>query len=149
MINIVEKITFDIKKSLKDKDTKRLRTLRFISAALKQHEVDTRESVSNDKALDILEKISKQHKDSIQQFEKANRLDLVDIEKSQLSILTEYMPQQLSSDEIKAIIDVEIKSQGASSIKDMGKVMAGLKGKIKGQADFSYVSKIIKDILSQ
>jgi uncharacterized protein YqeY len=134
----------DIKTAMKARETVRLNTLRLLSAALKQKEVDERVELDDAAVLVITEKLIKQRKDSISQFEKAGRQDLVEIETAELAILTTYLPAQMSEAEITAAIDAAIASTGATSGKDMGKVIGVLKPQLAGKADMGKVSGLVK-----
>ncbi len=134
----------DIKSAMKAKEAFRLATLRLLSAAMKQKEVDERVELDDAAVLAIIEKLIKQRKDSISQFEKAGRKDLVDAEKSELDILAAYLPAQMSDTEITAAIDAAIASTGAAGPKDMGKLMGMLKPQLAGKADMGKVSALVK-----
>lgn len=121
----------------------------MIQAAFKQKEIDDRIELTDEHMIVILDKMAKQHRDSISQFKDANRDDLVEIEEYELDIITTYLPEQLSDDEIKTLIDNAISKTGAESIKDMGKVMGLLKGELQGRADMGKVSGLIKAQLSK
>ena len=129
---------------MKAKDKPRLGVLRLITAAIKQREVDEQISLDDDQILAVLEKMVKQRKDSIAQYEKAGRDELAQQEASEISIIQDYLPEQLSDDEIDALIAEAISSTGAASMKDMGKVMGTLKPKLAGRADMGTVSAKIK-----
>jgi len=148
MADIKNKISDDVKAAMRSKDKKRLGALRLIQAAFKQKEVDERIELNDDQSIVILDKMAKQHRDSISQFKEANRNDLVEIEEFELNIIEEYLPAQLSEDEINAFIDNAISKSGAESIKDMGKVMGILKGELQGRADMGKVSALIKTRLN-
>lgn len=141
------RINDDVKTAMRSKDKERLATLRLITAAIKQKEVDERIELNDEQVISVLEKMIKQRKDSIEQFEKAGRTELADKEKAELAIIDEYMPAQLSEAEINAAIDAAIAETGASEMKEMGKVMAVLKPKLAGQADMSQVSALVKQKL--
>jgi uncharacterized protein YqeY len=134
----------DIKTAMKAKEAFRLATLRLLSAAMKQKEVDERVELDDAAVLAIIEKLIKQRKDSISQFEKAGRQDLVDAEKNELDILVAYLPAQMSDAEIAAAIDAAIASTGAAGPKDMGKLMGVLKPQLAGKADMGKVSALVK-----
>ncbi len=144
MAEIKSRINEDVKAAMRSKDKERLGALRLIQAAFKQKEVDERIELNDEQTLAILDKMAKQHRDSITQFEKANRNDLVEVEQKELDIIEEYLPAQLSEDEINTFIDDAISKTGADSIKDMGKVMGVLKGQLQGRADMGKVSGLIK-----
>ncbi|PJD94683.1 MAG: glutamyl-tRNA amidotransferase [Legionella sp.] len=147
-MNIKEQITNDIKDAMRAKDKNVLSTLRLITAAVKQIEVDERIDVDEDRMLVILDKMTKQRKESIAQYQKANRDDLVAQEQFELEIIAKYMPEPFSSEEINLLIQEAIKETGAEKMSDMGKVMALLKNKLQGRADMALVSSLIKAQLS-
>ncbi|MGD8484293.1 MAG: GatB/YqeY domain-containing protein [Thioalkalispiraceae bacterium] len=148
MADLKTRINDDVKTAMREKDKARLATLRLITAALKQKEVDERTELNDEQVVAILEKMLKQRKDSIEQFEKAGRDELAEQEKSEIAIIQLYMPEQLSDDEIEALIKEAITATGAESMKDMGKVMGTLKPKLAGRADMGAVSGKIKALLS-
>lgn len=141
-------ITEDMKDAMRAQDKERLATIRLILAALKQREVDERISLTDQDVLSILDKMQKQRRESITQFEAAKRQDLADKEVAEMKVIQHYLPAQLSDAEVIALIDAAIKESGASSIKDMGKVMGLIKPKVQGRADVAVVSNQIKDRLS-
>lgn len=143
-MTIKERLNNDIKDAMRAKNKELLNTLRLISAAVKQIEVDERIEVDEERMLVILDKMCKQRKESIVQFEKANRDDLVAQEQFELGIISKYLPEQLSADEIDALINEAITSTGAAKMADMGKVMGQLKVKLQGRADIAQVSALIK-----
>ncbi|MEJ2141264.1 MAG: GatB/YqeY domain-containing protein [Gammaproteobacteria bacterium] len=148
MADLKTRINDDVKTAMREKDKARLATLRLITAAIKQKEVDERTELNDEQVVTILEKMLKQRKDSIEQFEKAGRDELAAQEKSEIEIIQVYMPEQLSDDEIEVLIKEAIASTGAESMKDMGKVMGQLKSKLAGRADMGAVSGKIKALLS-
>ena len=133
---------------MRAKDAARLSTLRLATAAMKQKEVDERVELGDPEVLAILEKMIKQRRESIAQFEKAARQDLADKEKSEIAVLEAYLPQKLSDAEIQKEINSVISETGASGVKDMGKVMAALKARLAGRADIGAVSGLVKTRLS-
>jgi uncharacterized protein YqeY len=137
-----------MKTALRAKDTARLSTVRLILAAIKQREVDERRELADADVLAILEKMAKQRRDSIAQFEAGKRMDLVAIEQAELAILRSYQPQQLTDAELDALITAAIAATGASGAAGMGKVMAELKPKLAGRADMAAVSAKIKSRLA-
>jgi uncharacterized protein len=139
-----ERINEDIKTAMKAREQARLDALRLLSAALKQREVDERITLDDAGVVSVVEKMIKQRKDSIEQFEKAARQDLVDKEKFELALLQGYLPQQLSPAEIDAIIAEAVAATGARSPADMGKVMGIVKPKLAGRADMGKVSGLVK-----
>jgi uncharacterized protein YqeY len=144
MSDLSTRITDDVKAAMKAKDKPRLGVLRLITAAIKQREVDERITLDDDQVLAVLEKMIKQRKDSIAQFEKAGRDELAQQEAFEIGIIQDYLPEQLSDAEIDALIAEAISSSGAASMKDMGKVMGMLKPKLAGRADMGAVSGKIK-----
>ncbi|MEM8843695.1 MAG: GatB/YqeY domain-containing protein [Pseudomonadota bacterium] len=148
MPTLKEQITADMKSAMKDGNKERLTTIRLILAAVKQVEVDTRDQVDDQSMLVILDKMAKQRRESISQFEQAGRDDLVAKEKQELEIISEFLPKALSEGEITQLINDAMQQTSASSMKDMGKVMGILKPQLQGRADMGQVSKLIKDKLS-
>jgi len=148
MSSLSARINDDVKAAMKAKDKARLGVLRLITAAIEQREVDERITLNDEQVLAVLEKMIKQRKDSITQYEKAGRDELAQQEAFEIGIIQDYMPEQLSDDEIDALIAEAISSSGAESMKDMGKVMGLLKPKLAGRADMGKVSQIIKKQLS-
>ena len=144
MSDLSARINDDVKAAMKAKDKPRLGVLRLITAAIKQREVDEQISLDDNQVLTVLEKMVKQRKDSIVQYEKAGRDELAQQEASEISIIQEYLPEQLSDDEIVALIAEAISNSGAASMKDMGKVMGMLKPRLAGRADMGAVSAKIK-----
>ena len=144
MSDLSARINDDVKVAMKAKDKPRLGVLRLITAAIKQREVDERITLDDDQVLTVLEKMIKQRKDSIAQYEKAGRDELAQQEAFEIGIIQDYLPEQLSDAEIDALIAEAISSSGAASMKDMGKVMGMLKPKLAGRADMGAVSGKIK-----
>lgn len=147
-MTIKERLNNDVKDAMRAKDQSLLTTLRLITAAIKQIEVDERVEVDEERLLAILDKMTKQRKESISQFEKANRDDLVAKEQYELDIIAKYLPEALSAEEIEQIINQAISSSGAEKMSDMGKVMALVRGQVQGRADMAQVSALIKARLS-
>ena len=148
MSQLKQLITNDMKLAMKAKDKEALKAIRMILGAIKQKEIDERIELSDAQSISIIQKMVKQRKDSIAQFSDAGRTDLVDIEEAELLIINNYMPKQLSKDEIEAAVNKAISETGADSMKDMGKLMGVLKGQLDGKADMGDVSKLIKAKLS-
>ena len=142
------RINDDVKTAMRSKDKERLGTLRLLTAAIKQIEVDKRIELDDEQVVAVIEKMLKQRKDSIEQFEKAGRNELAEIEIKEVAILKEFMPEQMSDADVDALIDEAIASTGASEMKEMGKVMGILKPKLAGKADMGAVSGKIKAKLS-
>ncbi|ARB94130.1 GatB/YqeY domain-containing protein [Legionella longbeachae] len=143
-MTIKERLNNDIKEAMRAKEKELLTTLRLITAAVKQVEVDERIEVDDERMLVILDKMSKQRKESIAQYEKANRDDLVAQEQFELDVLKNYLPEPLSAVEIEKMINTAITETGATKMADMGKVMALLKPNLQGRADMAQVSALIK-----
>ena len=139
-----ERITEDMKSAMRAKDTLRLGTIRLLLAAMKQREVDERIELDDVAISGIIEKLIKQRRDSISQFQTAGRQDLVDGEQAELAILQAYLPEPLSPAEVDAAVSAAVAESGAASVKDMGKVMALLKARLAGRADMGQVSALIK-----
>ncbi len=138
------RIQDDVKTAMRAKDKARLGTLRMVTAALKQREVDERIELDDQATLEILTRLVKQRKDSIEQYTAANRDDLVAQEQMELELIETYLPQALSEQELAALLDEAIAATEASSMKDMGKVMAWLKPKVQGRADMGKLSGAVK-----
>jgi uncharacterized protein YqeY len=134
---------------MRAKDSGRLATIRLLTAAIKQKEVDERIDVSDEQVLAIIEKMNKQRKDSISQFEAGGRQDLADIEKAELAILSTYMPAAMSEAEVQAEVAAAVTAVGAAGPQDMGKVMGVLKPKLAGRADMTAVSAMVKAALTK
>ena len=137
-----------MKTAMRAKDSARLSTVRLLLAAMKQKEVDERVDLTDPDVVSIIEKMIKQRRESIAQFEKASRQDLADKEKAEIAVLSAYLPQKLSDTEVAAAIAAAVSESGASGIKDMGKVMALLKSRLAGRADMGQVSALVKSKLS-
>ncbi|WP_297809393.1 GatB/YqeY domain-containing protein [uncultured Methylophaga sp.] len=138
-----------VKDAMRAKEKERLNVLRQITAAIKQVEVDNRTDLSDDDIVAILTKMTKQRREALEQYEKAGRDDLADIEKAELVIIEEFLPAQLSDDEIAEAVQAAISEAGASSIKDMGAVMNVLRPKLQGRADMGAVSGQVKAALNK
>jgi len=142
-----QRIQEEMKAAMKAGEKRRLGTIRLLLAAIKQREVDERIELDETQILAVLDKMVKQRRDSIEQFEKAGRTELAEQEQFEIGVLQEYLPEALSDDEIAALIDQAITSTGASSIRDMGKLMGQLKPKLQGRADMGAVSALIMEKL--
>lgn len=147
------RITSSIKQAMRDKDSARLSTLRLINAAIKDRDIAVRgegvdEGVGDDEVLGILGKMVKQRKDTAKTYEEGGRLDLAERELSEIEIIEEFLPQKLSDKEVTKAIDAAVAETGASSIRDMGRVMGVLKSKYTGQMDFGAVGARVKDRLA-
>lgn len=148
-MSLKDKITEDMKNAMRAKETAKLGTIRLLTAAMKQKEVDERVELTDTLILAIIEKMIKQRKDSISQFEAGGRQDLADIEKAELAILFAYMPASLSDAEVQAEVAAAVAATGAAGPQDMGKVMAVLKPKLAGRADMTAVSSLVKAALTK
>jgi uncharacterized protein YqeY len=148
-MGLKDKITEDMKAAMRAKDASRLGTIRLLTAAIKQKEVDERIVTDDAQVQAIIEKMIKQRKDSITQFEAGGRQDLADVEKAELAVLTEYMPAAASEDEVRTEVAAAVSSAGASGPQDMGRVMAILKQKLAGRADMTQVSGLVKAALAK
>ena len=148
MSQLKQLITNDMKLAMKAQDKPALKAIRMILGAIKQKEIDDRIELNDSQVLTVIQKMVKQRKDSISQFSDAGRTDLVEVEESELSIINNYMPEQLSDDKVDAAVTKAIADSGADSMKDMGKLMGILKGQLDGKADMGAVSQLIKAKLS-
>jgi len=148
-LSLKQQITEDMKTAMRAKETARLGAIRLLLAAMKQKEVDERVELGDADVLAIIDKMLKQRRDSITQYEAAGRQDLSDVEKFEMSVLQTYMPQQMSEAEVAAAIEQAVAASGAASVQDMGKVMAILKPKLAGRADLGKVSGQVKAALSK
>ena len=143
-MSLKARVTDDMKNAMRAKDTARLGTIRLLLAAIKQKELDERIELDDAAVSSIVEKLIKQRKDSISQFQAAGRDDLVTVEQAELVVLQAYLPEQLSAAEVEAAVIAAIAESGAASAKDMGKVMGLLKPRLAGRADMGQVSTSIK-----
>lgn len=147
-MSLKQRITDDMKAAMRARDSERLGTIRLLLAAIKQREVDERTELDDAAVLAVVEKLIKQRKDSISQFQQAGRTDLVDKESAELEVLQVYMPAALSDAEVAAEVANAVAESGAAGPQDMGKVMALLKGRLAGRADMSAVSAQVKAALT-
>jgi uncharacterized protein YqeY len=143
-MSLKARVTDDMKTAMRARETVRLGTIRLLLAAIKQKEIDERIELDDAAVSSIVEKLIKQRKDSISQFQAAGRDDLVAVEQAELAVLQAYLPEQLSATEVEAAVTAAIAESGASSAKDMGKVMGLLKPRLAGRADMGQVSALIK-----
>lgn len=146
--SLKQRIDAEVKAAMRAKDKERLGTLRLISAAIKQREVDERRELGDTEVIEVLDKMVKQRRDSVDQFRKGGRDELAAREEVEIAVIQAFMPTPLSEDELDRLIDQTIADCGATSIKDMGKVMGVLKPKVQGRADMGAVSAKIKARLS-
>ncbi|KGG81363.1 GatB/YqeY domain-containing protein [Caloranaerobacter azorensis] len=142
-----ERLMADLKASMKNKDKVRKDVITMVRAAIKQREVDERIELNDEDIIELIAKQVKQKKDALKDFEKGGRQDLVELTQKEIDILMEYLPKQLSEDEIDEIVKAAIEEIGASTMKDMGKVMSYVMPKVKGRADGSLVNKIVRQYL--
>ena len=147
-MSLKAKITEDMKAALRAKDARRLAAVRLLLAAVKQKEVDERVELSDTSVVAVIDKMIKQRRESIAQFEKGGRQDLADNEQFEISVLQAYMPQALSDAEVEAEVAAALQATGAKAMPDMGKVMAVLKPKLAGRADMGKVSALVKSRLA-
>jgi hypothetical protein len=139
-----ERVNEDVKTAMKGREAERLGTLRLLTAALKQREVDERITLDDAGVIAVIEKMLKQRRDSVAQYEQGGRQDLADAEKREMAVLQAYLPQQLADDELAAIVAEAVSASGAKAPSDMGKVMAIVKPKVAGRADMGKVSALVK-----
>lgn len=147
-MSLKAQISEDMKTAMRAKDSARLGTIRLLQSAIKQREVDERIELNDGDVIAVIEKMLKQRRDSIAAYESANRQDLADIEKFEVTVLHTYLPQQLSEQELNEILEKIVVDTGASGIKDMGKVMAAIKPLVIGRADMGKISGLIKTRLA-
>ena len=143
-----QRVEADMKVAMRAKDKDRLGTIRLILAAIKQREIDERVTLSNTEILAVLDKMIKQRRDSIAQFEQAGRQELADKEAAEVAVIQEYLPAAMSEAEIDAVIEEAISISGATSPQDIGKIMGWLKPRLQGRADIGQVSRKVKEKLS-
>jgi uncharacterized protein YqeY len=148
MSTLKDQLQSDVKAAMKSRDKRSLGALRLIMAELKRREVDERIELQDQDILVILEKMTKQRRDSLTQYEAAGRSDLAEQEQFELDLIAAYMPEPIGEDELAAIVEAAITTTGASAMSDMGKVMAVLKSEVQGRADMGQVSRIVKASLS-
>jgi len=148
-MSIKEMITADLKTAMKAKDSATVQGLRLVQSAMKNLEIEKRpEPLTEADATSVLKKLVKQRKDSIEQFQKADRKDLVEVEQAELAIMEKYLPQQMSEDQVTKCVDEALKETGATSMKDMGAVMKAVMEKTQGNADNKLVSQLVRSKLS-
>lgn len=147
-MSLNDRLNEDMKQAMRSQDKFRLSVIRMVRSSIKNIEIDQRKTLDDTEVLDVLNREIKQRKDSLQEFEKAGRDDLAEQLRQELEILTVYMPEQLSEDEVKEIVQQTIQEVGASSKADMGKVMAALMPKVKGRAEGKLVNQIVQQSLT-
>ena len=147
-MSLKARITEDMKAAMKAKEAAKLSAIRLLNAAIKQKEVDERVELDDAAVAAVIEKLVKQRKDSVTQYEAANRQDLADVEKAEIDILSAYLPEKMSSEEIAAAVAAAVAQTGAKGPADMGKLMGVLKPQLAGKADMAEVSKLVKAALA-
>ena len=143
-MSLRERVNEDVKAAMKAREAERLGTLRLLTSAMKQREVDERITLDDAGVIAVIEKMLKQRRDSVAQYEQAGRQDLADVEKREMAILQSYLPQQLSEAELASMVAEAVAASGAQAPADMGKVMAIVKPKVAGRADMGKVSALVK-----
>ncbi|BAB05074.1 GatB/YqeY domain-containing protein [Halalkalibacterium halodurans] len=147
-MNLLDRLNQDMKEAMKNKEKEKLSVIRMVKSSLQNEQIKFGRDLTEDDQLTVLNRELKQRKDSLQEFEKANREDLVEKLRNEISILEHYMPEQLSEDELLAIVNETIAEVGASSKADMGKVMGAIMPKVKGKADGGLVNRLVQQQLS-
>jgi uncharacterized protein YqeY len=147
-VTLRAQITEDMKTAMRAKDSARLAAIRLLQAAIKQREVDERIELDDTQVIEVIEKMLKQRRDSISQYQAANRQDLVAVEEYEVNVLQDYLPQQLTEAEVNVLLEKAVIDTGASGMKDMGKVMAAIKPLVVGRADMGKISGLIKTRLN-
>ena len=145
---MIEKLKQDLKEAMRNRDKVKRDTIRLLMSAIKKEQIDQRSVLSDADVSRLLQKQAKQRRDSIKAFEEAGRPELAADEKAELAIIESYLPGQMSVDEIRTVVIAEIERQGASSMRDMGKVMGSLMRKLRGKADGSVVQRLVREQLS-
>ena len=145
---MVEQLEKDMIEAMKNKEKERLTVIRMVKASLKQEQIDHKKEINDDLLIDVVNKQIKMRKDSIQEFEKGNRTDLIEKTQAEIDILMNYLPEQLTEEEVKKVIDEIFAELNPTSQKDMGKVMQQATSKLKGKADMKEVSTIIRERLN-
>ena len=144
---LMEQLTADMKDAMKQGEKERLSVIRLVRGAIRQAEIDGKKTLSDDEIIDVLTKEVKMRRDSIEEFERGGRTDLVDKTKSEIAILMPYLPAQLSPDEVQQLVETAVAEVGATTAKDMGKVMGVLMPRVKGRADGKLVNEIVRSLL--
>lgn len=142
-----EKLNSDLKEAMKAKDEVRMNCIRQIKTAVMNKEVAKKKDLSDDEIMEVIASVAKSHVESIDSFKKGNRLDLVGKEEAELAILKAYLPEQLSDEELRIIVEAAVKESGASAIKETGKVMGLIMPKVKGKADGGRINAIVREFL--
>jgi hypothetical protein len=148
-VSLREQITADMKEAMRARDTARLEAVRLLRAAIQRREVDEQIELTDDEVLSVIQKLIKQGRDSIQQFEKGDRYDLVEKETAMLTVLEPYLPDALSNEDLEALITEALIHTNAESMRDMGQVMGWLKPRLQGKADMAAVSTVVREKLNR
>ena len=146
-MSLMEKLTADMKEAMKQGEKERLSVIRLVRGAVRQAEIDGKKILSDDEVISVITKEVKMRRDSIEEFERGKRADLVKKAEEEISLLMPYLPSQLSIDEVKKIVEEAVAEVGATTAKDMGKVMGALMPRVKGRADGKLVNEIVRSIL--
>ncbi|MBA4600760.1 GatB/YqeY domain-containing protein [Thermoactinomyces mirandus] len=146
-MSLTRQLDQDMKLALKNKDKNRLSTIRMLKSAIKKEEIDKKRSLNDDEVIAVIMREVKQRKDSIAQYEKAGRDDLADKEKAEIEVLSAYLPEPMSEEELRALVKQVIQEVGAASKADMGKVMGAIIPKVKGRAEGRQVNRIVQEML--
>jgi len=147
-VSLIDRINDDMKQAMKNKDKFKLSVIRMVRSAIKYAEIEQHTTLSDEQVLDVLTRELKQRRESLQEYEKAGRTDLIEKVQAEIEILKAYLPEQLSEDELKDIIKSVIAEVGATSKKDMGKVMGAIMPKVKGRADGKLINQLVQSFLS-
>lgn len=147
-MSLLEQLDQDMKSALKNKEKAKLSTIRMLRASIKKVEIDKKHQLSDDEVLEVIAREIKQRRDSLSEYEKAGREDLAQKEREEIEILESYLPEQLSEEELRALVRQVIQEVGASSKADMGKVMGAIMPKVKGRADGRLVNRLVQEALS-
>ena len=146
-MSLMEKLTADMKEAMKQGEKERLSVIRLVRGAVRQAEIDGKKTLGDDEVIGVITKEVKMRRDSIEEFERGKRADLVKKAEEEISLLMPYLPSQLSIDEVKKIVEEAVAEVGATTAKDMGKVMGALMPRVKGRADGKLVNEIVRSIL--
>ena len=147
LMTLMEQLTADMKEAMKQGEKERLSVIRLVRGAVRQAEIDGKKTLTDDEVLGVIGKEVKMRRDSIEEFKRGGRADLVEKTQAEIAVLMPYLPEQLSADEIKKIVEEVISSVGAASYKDMGKVMGALMPRVKGRADGKLVNETVRALL--
>ena len=147
LMTLMEQLTADMKEAMKQGEKERLSVIRLVRGAVRQAEIDGKKTLTDDEVLGVIGKEVKMRRDSIEEFKRGGRADLVEKTQAEIAVLMPYLPEQLSADEIKKIVEEVISSVGAASSKDMGKVMGALMPRVKGRADGKLVNETVRALL--